>query len=166
MALAMNNLTVKQSLDDCTVELESIQKIIDVFGKSHSIVPYLTNYAIIKCTGTIENSFKSIISDFHNTLPKQAKKYIDTTFTNSSMNPSKDNICKSLLRFDEEWNKNFKAKLASKADKEKIESSLKSLNDARNEFAHGGYPKVSFLSVKTYFEDSKKIIEYLDDIIK
>ena len=82
------------------------------------------------------------------------------------MNPSKDNICKSLLRFDEEWHKNFKAKLASNKKKKKIESSLKSLNDARNEFAHGGYPKVSFLSVKTYFEDSKKIIEYLDDIIK
>ncbi|MFN0728999.1 HEPN domain-containing protein [Polaribacter gochangensis] len=162
----MNNASVKQSIDDCSKELEDIQKVIDVFGQSHSIVPFLTNYAIIKCCGTIENSFKSVIADFHNKLPSQAKNYIDSTFTNSSMNPSKDNICRSLKRFDENWNTSFKEKLDLEPNKSQIDSSLKSLNDARNEFAHGGHPKLSFGSVKTYFCDSQKIIEILDDIIK
>lgn len=162
----MNNLGAKQSIDDCSLEMEEIQKIIDVFGQSHSIVPYLTNYAIIKCCGTIENTFKAILSDFHNTLPIQAKNYIETTFTNSSMNPSKENICKSLKRFDENWNTEFKQKLDLVPNKSQIDSSLKSLNDARNEFAHGGYPRVSFSSVKTYFNDSKKIIEIIDDVVK
>jgi hypothetical protein len=162
----MNNLGAKQSIDNCILEIDEIQKIIDVFGQSHSIVPYLTNYAIIKCCGTIENTFKSILSDFHNTLPIQAKNYIEITFTNSSMNPTKDNICKSLKRFDENWNTEFKQKLDLEPNKSQIDSSLKSLNDARNEFAHGGYPKVSFGSVKTYFNDSKRIIEIIDDVVK
>lgn len=162
----MNNSTVEQSLIDCSEELNNIQKVIDVFGQSHSIVPFLTNYAVIKCCGTIENSFKSIIADFHNTLPKQAKKYIDSTFTNSSMNPSKENICKSLNKFDENWNVLFKDRLTKETNGSRIESSLKSLNNARNEFAHGGHPKVSFSSIKTYFSDSQKVIEILDDIIK
>lgn len=162
----MNNLTVKQSISECTQELDDIQKIIDVFGQNHSIVPFLTNYAVIKCCGTIENSFKAIIGDFHNSLPKQAKNYIDITFTNSSLNPSKDNICRSLNRFDEDWNIQFKKKLNDDSNKSRIDSSLKSLNDARNEFAHGGHPKVSFLGIKTYFEDSQRIIEILDEIIK
>lgn len=162
----MNNASVKQSIEDCAKEMDNIQKIIDVFGQAHSIVPFLTNYAVIKCCGTIENSFKSVIGDFHNTLPPQAKKYIDSTFTNSSMNPSKDNICKSLNRFDENWNKSFKAKLNLEPNKSQIDSSLKSLNDARNEFAHGGHPKVSFGSIKNYFKDSQKVIEILDDIVK
>lgn len=162
----MNNLEVKQCIDDCSQEMDEIQKIIDVFGQSHSIVPYLTNYAIIKCCGTIENTFKAILSDFHNTLPVQAKNYIETTFTNSSMNPSKDNICKCLKRFDENWNIEFKFKLDLQPNKSQIESSLKSLNEARNEFAHGGYPRVSFGSVRTYFNDSKIIIEIIDDVVK
>ncbi|WP_396196262.1 HEPN domain-containing protein [Flavobacterium sp.] len=162
----MNNLSAKQSIEDCSLEMNEIQKIIDVFGQSHSIVPYLTNYAIIKCCGTIENTFKTILSDFHNTLPIQAKNYIETTFTNSSMNPSKENICKSLKRFDENWNTEFKQKLDLETNKSQIDSSLKSLTDARNEFAHGGYPRVSFGSVITYFNDSKKIIEIIDDVVK
>jgi hypothetical protein len=161
----MNNQSVLTSLNDCTLELTRLQQIIDVFGQSHSIVPFLTNYAVIKCCGTIEYCFKIIISDFHNTLPSQAKNYIENTFLYSSLNPSKDNICKSLLKFDEKWNINFKAKLSIHPDKNRIESSLSSLNEARNAFAHGGNPGVSFSSVVNYFNDSKKVIEFLDEVV-
>ena len=153
------------SLNDCSAELTKLQQIIEVFGQSHSIVPFLTNYAIIKCCGTIENCFKVIISDFHNSLPPQAKNYIENTFLYSSMNPSKHNICKSLIKFDKQWNSNFKAKLSTEPHKNRIESSLNSLNEARNAFAHGSSPGVSFSSVIMYFNDSKKIIEILDEVV-
>ncbi|MBS1689066.1 MAG: hypothetical protein JSS96_10105 [Bacteroidetes bacterium] len=162
----MNNLTADSSLNDCAQELDKMQKIIDVMGQANPIVPFLTNYAIIKCCGTIEYCFKVIISDFHNSLPRQAKNYIQNNFSNSSMNPSKANICKSLRQFDEKWNDDFKAKLNSEPDKSRIEASLSSLNDARNMFAHGGNPAVSYSSVVAYFNDSKRIIEMLDDIVK
>ena len=162
----MNNAAIQTLLDDCSIELQEIEQIITVFKQTHSIVPYLTNYAVIKCCGTIEYSFKTIISEYHNSIPAQAKNYIDKTFTNSSMNPSKENICKSLRNFDSNWNDQFKLKLKNDPDSSQIESSLSSLNNARNNFAHGGHPNVSFKSVKQYFEDSKKVIEFLDDIIK
>lgn len=162
----MNNQAVLQNLTDCSSELQKIQESINFVGQSHSIVPFLTNYAIIKCCGTIENSFKTIITDFHNTLPQQAKNYIEETFYKSSMNPSKENIHKSLEKFDPAWNSAFKAKLNLETDKARIESSLKSLNDARNEFAHGGRPTVSFQSILLYFNDAKRIIEILDEIVQ
>jgi len=126
----------------------------------------LTNYAIIKCCGTIENAFKTVITDFHNTLHQQAKNYIEETFYKSSINPSKDNIHKSLEKFDPAWNTAFKAKLNLEKDRARIESSLKSLNDARNEFAHGGRPTVSFQSIFLYFNDAKRIIEILDEVVQ
>lgn len=162
----MNNQNANTNLQDCSLELIKLQQIIDVFGQSHSIVPFLTNYAVIKCCGTIEYCFKIIVSDFHNTLPIQARNYIETNFLNSSMNPSKENICKSLKQFDPQWNIDFKARLNLEVDKSRIEASLSSLNEARNVFAHGGNPAVSYASVVTYFNDSKKIIEILDDIIQ
>ena len=81
------------------------------------------------------------------------------------MNPSKENICKSLKKFDKQWNINFKAKLASEIDTNRIESSLSSLNEARNTFAHGSNPGVSFASVVTYFNDSRRVIEILDEVV-
>lgn len=162
----MNNQTALQNLNDCLIELQKIQESINFVGQSHSIVPFLTNYAIIKCCGTIENAFKTIITDFHNTLPQQAKNYIEETFYKSSMNPSKDNIHKSLERFDPNWNAIFKQKLSQEPDKSRIESSLKSLNEARNEFAHGGRPTVSFQSIQLYFNDAKRIIEIIDEVVQ
>ena len=162
----MNNQTVFQNLIDCSNELQKIQESINFVGQSHSIVPFLTNYAIIKCCGTIENSFKTIITDFHNSLPQQAKNYIEETFYKSSMNPSKDNIHRSLEKFDPAWNLAFKTKLNLEVHKSRIESSLKSLNEARNEFAHGGQPTVSFQSILIYFNDGKRIIEILDEVVQ
>ncbi len=151
----MNNQTVYQNILDCSAELQKIQESISFVGQSHSIVPFLTNYAIIKCCGTIEHAFKTIITDFHTAIPQQARNYIEETFFKSSMNPSKDNIHRSLEKFDPSWNQAFKDKLNAEANKSRIESSLKSLNDARNEFAHGGRPTVSFQNILIYFNDGR-----------
>jgi hypothetical protein len=161
----MNNLTALASLDDCAAELVRINHVIIAFGPAHDVVPFLTNYAIIKCCGTIEFCFKLIISDFHNALPSQAKSYIENTFTNSSMNPTKENICKSLKQFDSAWNTQFKALLDADPDSAQLESSLKSLNAARNAFAHGSNPGVSFNSAADYFRDARKIIVFLDTVV-
>gem|GEM_PF-4203803 len=45
----MTNSDAQQQLDQCEAELDEIQKIIDELKQTHSIAPYLTNYAIIKC---------------------------------------------------------------------------------------------------------------------
>lgn len=161
----MNNQTVLQNLTDCTNELQKIQESINFVGQSHSIVPFLTNYAVIKCCGTIENSFKTIITDFHSTSTTQAKNYIIETFYNSSMNPNQSNIRNSLKRFDLNWDIQFIGKLNLETNKSRIESSLKSLNEARNQFAHGGSPAVSFNNIVTYFNDAKRIIEILDEVV-
>ena len=153
------------NLNECSVELEKIKLSIDFMGQSHSIVPFLTNYAIIKCCGTIENSFKTILTDFHSSLPPQAKNYIEDTFYKSSMNPSKSNIHKSLEKFDPKWNSEFKRKLNLELNKTRIEFSLNSLNQARNAFAHGGKPVISFNSIIIYFHDSRRIIELIDEIV-
>ena len=92
----MNNLSVKQKIDDCIAEIRKIEAIINVFGQNHEIVPFLTHYMVIKCCGTIENSFKAIISDYHSSTPIQARNYIEQTFTNSSLNPSKVDFLPSL----------------------------------------------------------------------
>jgi HEPN superfamily RiboL-PSP-like protein len=46
-----------------------------------------------------------------------------------------------------------------------IISSIQSLVDARNDFAHGGNPTITFSDIKHYFGESKLLIETLDNVI-
>lgn len=162
----MNNISAKESIEVCLEELNKISKLIDGMGKTSNPVPFLTKYAIIKSCGTIEYCFKTILSDVHNNQTIQVKNFIDKMFRHSSINPSKDNICKSLDRFDVSWNEEFKNKLKLRKDNKKIESSLMSLNSARNTFAHGGHPSASFENVVDYFNDSVEIIKIVDGIVR
>ena len=67
-----------------------------------------------------------------------------------------------MKKFDTQWNDNFKNYLNLDVDIVRLRSSIKSLNNARNQFAHGGNPTVTFNDVKDYFDDAKKVINYLD----
>lgn len=159
----MNNQDVQTLIEECESDFERIEKIIEVLQSTNPAVPYLTKYAIIKACGTLEQAFKVIISDFSCIgQSSQIKKFIDISFRESSINPNLDNIHKSLKKFDEQWNDNFKNLLNADVDITKIRSSITSLNNARNLFAHGGNPTVTFNDVIDYFGDAKKIINYLD----
>lgn len=161
----MNNITAETSIGACKNELDRIKMLIDGMGPTSNPVPFLTKYAIIKSCGTIEFCFKTILSDVHAGQSQQIVNYINNTFRSSSINPSKDNICKNLIRFDETWNENFKNQLNAHPHRTRIEDSLKSLNNARNDFAHGGHPTTTFENVVEYFDDSVEIIKILDDVV-
>lgn len=161
----MNNKNARNSIDTCSSEIQRIFHLIEGLGHMSPVVPFLTNYSIVRACGTLEYCFKTIISDLHTGHSSQIKNYIDNTIRNSSMNPSRDNISRTLNRFDEDWNNKFKDKLNSHENSARIKSSIDSLNSARNTFAHGDNPSSSFENIKSYFEDSVILIEILDEVV-
>lgn len=162
----MNNTNAQVLINDCLNELNDIKNIIDKIGQFDNKVPYLTKYSIIKCCGTIEQSFKTIIADYCETgSSPQLKNYLFNKFRNYSRNPSIENIHRSLIEFDTTWNNKFKIILKCFNKNEKLTTSIKSLNDARNEFAHGGNPNLAFSDVFKYFNDSIIIMNIIDGII-
>ena len=161
----MNNSNEQQSIDVCTAELQRIFHLIEGLGHMSPIVPFLTNYSIVRACGTIEFSFKTIISDLHSGHSPQVQNYVDNTIRNSSMNPSRDNICKTLKRFDEDWNRAFKQKLNEHEHSERLKDSIDSLNNARNSFAHGDSPSSSFENIRNYFTDCVLIMNMLDEVV-
>lgn len=78
------------------------------------------------------------------------------------MNPSYSNICKLLKDFDEDWLTEFKTSINNSSDKTTWMTSLQSLVDARNDFAHGGNPSASIGDVIIYYQHSRAVIEALD----
>lgn len=161
----MNNANALTSIGICNAELQRIFHLIEGLGHMSPVVPFLTNYSIVRACGTVEFCFKTIISDLHAGHSSQVQNYVDNTIRNSSMNPSRENICKTLKRFDEEWNTRFKSKLNGHEHSARIKSSIDSLNNARNSFAHGETPSSSFENIKNYFEDSVIILGMLDEVV-
>lgn len=163
----MNNKEVEKNLRICEEDLKAIDAIHKIVGIDSPIMLYLTRYAIIKSCGTIEFAYKNLIAEFcENSQSLQVKNFINNKVRNNSNNPTLDNIYRLLTDFDETWLKKFKERIDVMVNKERILFSLKSLNDARNDFAHGGNPSASFEDIGKYFQDSKQIILILDDIVK
>ena len=69
---------------------------------------------------------------------------------------------KFLKNFDEDWHKSFKISISNAPNHTAWMTSLQSLVDARNDFAHGGNPSASIGDVITYYQHSKDVIEALD----
>lgn len=162
----MNNSDVERSLLECEDDLNRAKNIIDSMGIMSNVVPYLNKYAIIRACGAIEVGFKTILADCcSNGANSQVKNFINAKVRESSMNPRYSLILKLTEEFDEVWAQSFKAKINAHADKTKIFSSLDSLVNCRNEFAHGGNPSLSVYDVIRYFNDAKIILFLLDEVV-
>ncbi len=163
----MYNLEAKQILKDCKDELDIINNFINR-DKFNSKNPYLVKYCVIKVSGSIETAFKTIIADaFDFNASEKVKNFVEKEIRESSKNPSYGNICTVLKKIDNNWNEQFKNSVnIVKARDSALLSSLESLNEARNSFAHGKNTTVSIEGVILYFAKASKIIEILDSVVK
>ena len=163
----MNNTDVEQVLDECKQDLERIHLVImNTLGPTSPVVPYLTNYAVIRACGTMEVAFKSIITDHCSRRSKrQVKNYLENKVRNSSMNPSYDNILKTLKDFDPAWKEAFQNGINGHQNRDQIRTSMRSLVDARNAIAHGGQTTLSIADIIAYFDDFLEAIEILDGVV-
>ena len=162
----MNNSEVQQLLTNCDNELTHIDGIIQNLGGTNLIVPYLNKYSVIKSCGTIEITFKTLIADFCSKRSKpQVKNFLNKKVRENSANPSYNRILQILADFDNTWVTNFKNQMQALQNYNSITSSIQSLVDARNDFAHGGSPTITFSDIRHYFNEAKFLIETLDNVI-
>lgn len=144
----MNNSDVQLLLTNCDSELAHIETIITGLG------------------GTIEIAFKPLIADFCSKRSKpQVKNFLNKRVRENSANPSYQRILQILAEFDGNWVTTFKTQMQSLANYNSITSSVQSLVDARNDFAHGGNPTITFADIKNYFDEAKQLILTLDNVI-
>lgn len=160
----MNNRSVDIAIQDAQAEFAQLEELIRSEGISNKI-RYFTFYSLIKACGVIEYSYKTIVADFHDGCSPQLQTYIDKKVRNNSNNPSLDNIRNLLISFDPAWNNSFNNALSSHPYKDRLKSSLSSLNTNRNSFAHGQSCTATFSDIKKYFNDAIEIIKMVDDAV-
>lgn len=161
----MNNVEVKQILDNCKEELESIQALLAGLGDGARPTPYVKKYAVIRATGAIEVGFKTIIADkVDEDSHEQVQNFIKRKIRDSSCNPSLGIIENMLCEFDTKWKNKFDELLAL-TDKPAKKGSLTKLVSARNQFAHGGDPDLNIDETILCFNDAVDVLGILDQVV-
>lgn len=152
-------------IEDCNAEMNDIESkltSLDAFDKTKL---YLTKYALMKASGTLEFVFRSIVADFFDDCSSQVVTYIEKTVRTGSMSSTYDNMKSLLKKFDDAWASEFQSRVNSASDKQRIIDSAKSIVTNRHSFAHGREPTATFGEIKTYYTDALQLINILDLVV-
>lgn len=162
----MFNKVVHENLTNVLSELNAIKEIIN---KNHfsSANPYLINYSVVRSSGCLEQSYKTLIYDFLRVEDKEKLNvYLKKNIIDSSSNPSTGNIKKMLEGMDSMWSNQFdeNIKLISKNNEHK--SNLNNLVQSRNDFAHGvNLSNIKMETVIKNYQSGIYILKILDCIL-
>ena len=158
---------LKELLDECTQELEDIDKKISELKPFDKTKNYLTQYALIKSCGTVEYVYRSIVADYFSQFAvPQMDTYIESTVRSGSMSAKYDNMRGLLNKFDEAWAETFKTNVQNMPDGQIIIAASNSLVANRHTFAHGGVPSATFKDIKQYYNYVLKLINEFDAVVK
>ncbi len=160
------NTQLKNKLQDCENELDEIEELLGKIPVWNKERLYLTNYALIKVSGTIELVYRSIVADHFTQLSNEKiNNYLDKNIRNGSMGAQYEKMVELLGKFDEQWAENFKNRVKERTDKDRLISATKSLTTSRNAFAHGNLSTATFSDIKQYYNDAIILINIFDSIV-
>lgn len=152
-------------INDCSSELEDIKVRIQKL-KLDKAKDYLTKYALIKASGTIEFVYRSIIADYFETFNiPQINHYLEITVRTGSLSASYDNMAKLLGKFDDDWNKTFTRNVKKNNSWARIKDSSNSLVKNRHLFAHGKPPTATFEDIYNYYFDCLELVKEFDSVV-
>lgn len=153
-------------INDCTREIADIESRIKAMPALDKGVQYLTNYALIKASGTAEYVYRSIVADYFSRLSdNRIDTYLDSTIRSGSMSAKYGEMCKLLNRFDKAWRDSFKNAVQTNPDGQKMIAASDSLVTNRHSFAHGKNPTATFMDIKQYYQDVVNLISIFDSIV-
>lgn len=152
----------QEKIDECKEQLSLIETKIDE-DKFSSYVPYLIAYAVVKCCGTIEIIYKSLVFDHLVTgVNQETSNFLEKTLKDTSSNPSTGNIQKILDTINSSWSSEFQNQIKVGDAK----GCLNSLVQLRNDFSHGKSITATIGDVKRYFDGAINVLNIIDSIIK
>lgn len=171
----MNNSDVYNLIAECLSELRRVKKAVDG-NKTNEMARFLTNYAIIRASGTIEQSYKTLVADKltrNSKINKKIRIYVDNNVRKSPSTANYSVICGFLGKFDEktdpvkeQWGKRFSDACNNSRHSTNIFSSYENLSKARNAVAHGKATVMTIEQVLLAYKYCRKSIKLLDQIIK
>ncbi len=126
-----------------------------------------SKYLCVLVSGFIEESLRVLLEEYTNkhsapNIQNFVKKQID-----SITNCKTTRILEVLGKFNQKWAEEFTIKIQERSDKtDEIKNSIDSVITNRHTIAHGGNVGITYARIQTYYNNIKKAVEILEDIIK
>jgi len=143
-----------ESIDDTIKNINGFPNISDL-GKA-----YLARYLVVFISGIYEEAIETIINENAEKLnSKRISMYIATALEDNFRNPTISKISNLLNKFEDNLGELFKKEMS-----DKTKAALGSIVANKNAIAHGDTTNITLNVVIQYYQDSKIIIEKVDDI--
>lgn len=159
------NQQVNDIIEDCRADLKRIFHLIEGLGSLSPTSGYLTKFALIRISGTLEVCYKKLIADYYEGISPDLQRFITIHVRDASLNAKYENICKVLKDFDEGKCTAFKTSINARTDKDDLLHSMSDLNNARNDVAHGDSTSMTFNEMRQKFEKSVLLLQELENVL-
>lgn len=153
----MISKTAEELLDSIDISIKNINNFSNISDLEKA---YLASYLVVFISGIYEEAIETILNEKVEELKsKRISKYIAYSIHFNFQNPKIDKIVRLLAFFDDKWGEIIKQMpLENKV-------ALGNIVTHKNFMAHGNNFDVTLNAVIKWYEDSRKIIEKIDEII-
>ena len=139
----------------------SIRDCTSIPSTHFGIESYLAKYLVVFISGIYEESIETIINEMVGNLGNSdVSSYVKEVLSRNFQNPSFDNITQLIKKYrNNTWNNRLAAIPLIARD------SINSIVENKNSIAHGSPVTVTVRDVIIYYNESKIVIETIDDMI-
>lgn len=146
--------------------LDTIDRVIADYSTFSHASPleesYLAKFLVVYISGIYEEVIETILNEFvaKNTSKNEVANFTKNSLDFSFRNPNSQNLLKLLKRFENKtWEKALTSCLKSRIN------ALDSINTNKNAIAHGTSITLTLGDVKQYYNDSRPLIEIIDEVV-
>lgn len=138
--------------------LNILYKRVKDFDEDSEIQSHWVKYLCILSSGHIENSVRYIYGQYaENKSHENIANYINNNLR-KFQNPTTEKIIKLTSAFSKEWGEELKKFITLE-----METSINSIVGNRNNIAHGQSVTITYSSMKRYWENTIKVLEFIEE---
>lgn len=143
-------------------KINHLYELIGKFDGEEELRSHLSRYLCIISNGHIEESLRIIYGQY--TENKSSHQNI-TNYVSKDLgefrNPNTEKILALTSRFSPEWRKELELFLT-----DEMKDSLNSIVNIKNALAHGRTTGISYITLKKYWENVIKVLDFIDSQCK
>ncbi|KAF5415564.1 MAG: hypothetical protein C5S48_05475 [Candidatus Methanogaster sp.] len=153
----MNSTVTEELLDSIDISIKNITNFSNISDLEKA---YLAKYLVVFISGVYEETIETIMNEKVEELKsKRISKYVASTIRYNFQNPKIGKVVSLLNTFDDEWGR----RIDQMPDVNK--TALGNIVTHKNDIAHGNSFEVTLRAVIKWYEDSRKIIEKIDEMV-
>ncbi|NJL90731.1 MAG: hypothetical protein HC916_13775 [Coleofasciculaceae cyanobacterium SM2_1_6] len=147
----------QQSLDNLFAKISQIQRISP---DDTDLQAHWARYLCILVSGFLENSISTIHIEYaQKKATPQIVNFVEKRLE-KFQNPRMEKVFQLMDSFDKKWGEQLRTRTEGE-----IKDAVNAIVDSRNSIAHGKSVGISYITIKNYYESSKKLLDILEDIL-